>query len=171
MPLAPSDSEPVLPRRRTVRILRQRRLSREAAISLWLAGGAAVVVLGFWWFSATAEEVARPRVPTLADAELTWRCEVGHTFLANGQPGGRVCLYCERMAYPVTEFRCPVHGPFQVTVRFADTADGSPRIAYLRLTGRDWVSVETGLHCPRCDRPLEHRPKDPLDVPTTPSFP
>ena len=105
---------------------------------------------------------ARPKPPSFADAELRWRCEAGHAFLATGQAGGRLCLYCDKQAYPVAEFFCEVHGPYQVTVQFADMPDGTALIAKLRLTGRDWVDLETGLRCPRCDRPLEHQPKDPL---------
>lgn len=162
MPAAPSNPEPAVRPRRAVRILEKRRIPREAIISLCLAAIAATAVLGFWWFSATNEQAARPRSRTFGESELLWRCENGHVFHASGQLGGRLCLTCDALAYPQTQYWCPVHGPFQVTVQFGEDADGVPTIVRLRLTGRDWVDFEEGLRCPRCDRALDYRPTDPL---------
>ena len=131
-------------------------------LSLSLAAVAAAVVFGVWWFSATTEETARPMERSLTDTELDWRCENGHIFVAVGQSGERLCLYCDQPAFPVSEYSCPVHGPFQATVHFAENSDDTMRIDQLRLTGREWVSAEVGLHCPRCGRRLEHQVRDPL---------
>lgn len=171
MPLAPVNHEPTVKPRRTVRIIEKRRIPREAVISLSLAGVVALTILAFWWFSATSEEAARPHTRTLEETELLWRCENGHTFSAAGQTGARLCLFCEKLAYPVTRFSCPVHGPFQVTVQFGDGADEASPIVKLRLTGRDWVNTEVGLRCPRCDRLLEYRPTDPLRGAEQPPMP
>lgn len=162
--MSPTSSNPerTVRRRNTVRILNKRRISREAALSLWLAAGAGAVVFGVWWFSASAEPIARPLERTLTDTELDWRCEDGHTFVAAGQPGERLCLQCDQAAFPVSDYSCPVHGPFRASVQFSEVSGRTARIDRLRLTGRDWVSAETGLHCPRCGRPLEHLRRDPV---------
>ncbi len=148
-------------RRRTVRIVKQRTASRPAVISLLIAVALALL-LPLAWRYWRPEEPPPPLQRTLVDVELEWKCPVGHSFRAAGQVGGRACWTCDRTAFPVTDYTCRVHGPFEVQVRFAVGDDGVPRMASLRWPGEEWVSAEDGLPCPRCSRRLVYLKADPL---------
>jgi len=131
-------------------------------ISLTLAAAAAVLLPVVWrlWGS---EETTIAHQRTLAEMELDWRCEEGHDFRGKGHTFGpdgltspRTCWKCGEPAYPVATYVCPVHGAYEVTVRFTIGDDGRPRVAQVRWAGRGWVTEEEGLRCPRCERRLEY---------------
>ena len=147
-------------RRRTVRIVKQRRATRTAAISLLIVAVPAMLLFVAWRFWQTDEEV-----PTftrrLADVVLDWKCEGGHTFKARGQVAPRKCPTCGRAAYAVGTYHCPIHGPFELSIRYAEDSAGVARPSEYRI-GRKWAPAADGAHCPRCGRNLERRPKDPF---------
>ncbi len=57
-----------------------------------------------------------------------------------------------------------MHGTFEVAVRHAAGAGGKIKASELRLPGKDWVSIEEPLKCPRCKRELIRRHRDPLET-------
>lgn len=154
-------------RRRKVRIVGRRTPPRAATWSL-IAAAAAALLIPILWRIERKEEVVPPAQRTLADLEMQWRCETGHTFQASGhafneegmtQP--KACWTCGRPAYPVYPFYCPVHGAVEVAVMFTRDASGREQAARWRLPGRSWVKSMSDLRCRLCERPLEHR-RDPL---------
>lgn len=166
-PVTPQPHRASSTRRRTVRIVKRRTTSRATTISLALAVAAALLLPVVWrlW---QGEEAVRPHKRSLADAVLTLRCEKGHQFRAKGHTFGvdgftdaKTCWRCGEPAYPFAQYVCPVHGAYEVTVRFAEGEDGVEIVSQIRLTGREWVSSEEGVRCPRCNRRLEYS-KDPL---------
>lgn len=153
--------------RRKVRIVGQRRPSRAAAISLLAAAGVALLVPVLWRLGRS-EEVARPQQRRLAETELQWRCEVGHTFHAAGHAFNadgitkpKACWTCERPAFPAHSLYCPVHDAYDVSVMLERDASGRVLPARWRLPGKPWVDFASDLHCRLCDRVLQYR-KDPL---------
>ncbi len=84
-------------RRRTVRIVKQRRATRTAAVSLLIVALPAMVLFLVWRFWQADEEV-----PTftrgVADVVLDWKCEKGHRFKARGQAAPRKCPTCMSLA-------------------------------------------------------------------------
>lgn len=99
---------------------------------------------------------------TLTTVTLTWLCDVGHTFQAAGQIGPRKCWSCNRPAYPMARYVCPVHGVFEAQVLLTEGEHGVTQPEMLRLVNSTWVAPEAFV-CPRCGRVLEYAPKDPLD--------
>ncbi len=152
---------PVIARRSSVRIVKPRALPRAARISLFAAVAASCVALALWrwWRPETVESVYRRSV---ADVELTWRCEDGHTFTAAGQVDGRVCAMCDKPAFAITTYECKLHGPYDVSVRFAANPDGSTRLAQVRVHGGDWFPATADLPCPKCGQPLMRKAPDAL---------
>lgn len=154
-------------RRRTVRIVKRRAPPRAATISVAMAVAAAIL-LPVVWHLWRGEEPVPLLERSLANAELTWRCEAGHLFRAKGHAFGadgltdaRTCWRCGKPAYPSARYACPVHGAYDVTLRFAKGEDGFEVVSRIRLTGREWVFADEGVYCPRCNRRLEYS-RDPL---------
>lgn len=141
--------------RRTVRIVGRRRPSRAATVSLIIAGMTAVGVFAVWRVWRSDEEVVQPYVRTIFDTELQWRCEAGHVFEALGQVEPKHCWKCGRLAYPITHYKCPVHGDFEAAVRFAMDHDGTVHPTELRFPGGSWIPAEGRPPCPRCGRPMD----------------
>lgn len=127
-----------------------------------MAVGVALTTLVLWRVWRHDESVSPPG-RTLAEVELTWRCEAGHTFEAAGQVLPRQCWTCDRLAYPLISMHCPTHGAFEVLVRFAGGTDSVPGVAQLKLPGHRWVDVDEGLTCPRCREKLIYKGRDPLE--------
>lgn len=147
-------------RRRKVRIVKPRRSTRAATISLASVALAAVVFFLIWrfWEEEEPAPIFRRGLP---DVVLDWKCESGHTFKARGQVAPRACPTCRRPAFPVGTYHCPKHGAFELTIRYADE-DGVARPVEYRIAGGKWIPVSDGARCPRCSTPLERRPKDPF---------
>jgi hypothetical protein len=120
---------------------------------LALAFCAAVLVFLLWRFWRP-EETLPVRQRSLSEVEFVYRCEKKHTFTAMGQVEPRECPLCGQPAHPVVKYECPIHGEFDVAIRFGDAG----KVTHLRLPGRDWVTVEKGLRCPRCNAILERMP-------------
>lgn len=150
------------PRRRTVRIVKHRTLPRAATVSLAITAATAVVMFVIWrtWRSENTVTVVQR---TLADVELTWKCDAGHTFTAEGQVGSRECRVCREPAYPITTYECKVHGPIEVAARFSQEPSGAARVSDHRVHGGEWVSADIGVACPRCNAPLLPKRVDPLE--------
>jgi len=162
--MSPTSSKPGKAagvRRRTVRIVKSRRLSRPALISLLVAAGAVVATLALWRFWQHGD-VVPPTQRTLGEWETEWKCDGGHSFRAAGQIEPRSCWTCGKPAYSVAFYRCPTHGTYEVSARFKADDGGRPKIAYLRLRGGRWVAVEDGLRCPQCGQVLRYGGHDPL---------
>ncbi|RME41567.1 MAG: hypothetical protein D6788_01005 [Planctomycetota bacterium] len=145
----------------TVRIKRQRISPTTAATLVVTLGAAGLIPLA--WALWRGQPEPPPRQRTFREAEIPWHCENGHVFLAPGQEGARTCWICGVKAYAVGRFACPVHGPYEVEVRFVNDPDGQPVIGQVRLPGQDWKPRDEGLVCPRCNRPLFYVPPDPLE--------
>lgn len=128
-------------------------------------GGALLMAAGLpvvWVL--TREQGSEPsRGRSLTDTTLQWRCDAGHSFPAAGQIGPRVCWECDRPAFPVATYSCPMHGPYAAYVRFAKGNDGEPYVAQVKLQGGGWVLQES-LSCPKCGKALRYTPKDPLEA-------
>ena len=150
-----------------MRILRPRTSLRPATISLLVGAAAALLLLVIWW-SLHAEEVVPPYQRALGDVEFEWKCAAGHVFYApghslaaDGLTAPKSCGSCGQPAYPIAYFTCPVHGRYEVAVRFAIREDRALEVSHVRLPGREWAPKAEGLRCPRCDRPLVYV-NDPL---------
>ena len=129
---------------------------RTRATQLTLFGvGVAVLALLFLWRVVQPSEAPGPRVRTVRDVTLTYRCESGHVWEAFGQVGPRTCQTCASPAFAVGTYRCREHGVFSVDARFIERPDGTIRPSRFRLSGGDWTPAKEGVYCPRCDRRLE----------------
>ena len=156
---------PAAPQKRKVRIVKPRIFSRAGAVSLAMAGGAALLII-ITRLLVRTEEVVRPYERTVVDYQFEWKCEQGHSFSASGQIEPRPCWTCSQPAYPVTKFTCSTHGTFDVSVRFAKVEDGSIKpVEYRPLGTKDWVPVAEGALCPRCKRVMERVNPEPLVPP------
>jgi len=154
---------------RKVRIVKKRIPSGAAGLSL-----AAVAVTGVfalvalrWWRADEPTIVVRT---LFEDMELDWKCEQGHTFIAQGQAGGRPCPEsvagrgtCGEMAYPFTVYTCPTHGDYEVKVQFERDDQGRPRPALYRVTHGQWTPAGDGPKCPRCELVMTRKAQDPLE--------
>ncbi|UCE61377.1 MAG: hypothetical protein JSU63_06440 [Phycisphaerales bacterium] len=148
-------------RRRKVRIVKRQRLTRAAAVSL-LAVAIPAGVLFLAWRFWQEDEALVINTRAITDVVVDWKCDSGHGFVAKGQSEPKRCPTCGRPAYPVGVYHCPVHGSFEVTVRYEKTEDGGSRPSHYRVGGREWVRVEKGVRCPRCKKELQRRPRDPF---------
>ncbi len=144
--------------RRTVRIVKPKKTSRAAMITLIAAAAAALSFPLVWSLRQPEQVISPPRLIRTWE----WKCEGGHLFNAEFQADSRVCVQCGRTAYPVGWYTCHVHGSFEVMARFASDGEHGSKPTHLRLIGRKWVS-ENELFCPRCERPLVYKGKDPLE--------
>lgn len=151
-------------RRRTVRIVERRRISRAGAISLIVAASAALVVIAVWRFWQ-AGEVTHAYIRTIEEQVLDWRCERGHTFRDPGREEPRSCPTCGKPAYPVRELLCPTHGTFTVYYRYTKNAQGRIVPSEARVGDGEWVFIKDGIHCPKCGKELVKTLEDPLDPP------
>lgn len=161
MPKADSFQKRPNPRRgRTVRIVGSRSASRSALVSVVLAVVVALLVFSLWRVllaDAPSPQTSR----SLEQLTLEWKCDQGHVFEAPGQIGPRGCWICDHEAYPISrQFACPEHGAHEVAVRFTIGDNDVPKPSELRLQGRAWMSVEEGVPCLRCTRPLEYLGRD-----------
>lgn len=134
--------------------------TRAATISLVVAVAAAAFLLVAWRIWHRDEPVA-VIVRTIRDVELDWRCEGGHFFQSLGQVNPRPCWMCGQTAFPVTDYECPVHGRYEVAVRFAEGEGGVATPAHWRLPDGPWVDAEEDLQCRRCGKALERMANDP----------
>lgn len=158
----PLNLQPVGSRRsprRRVKIVTGKRFSR-AAILGCILGALAAVSFPLLWYSR------RPFPAPVVTVEDTrywvWKCDAGHTFRAGFRKPTSPCLRCDKPAFPVGWYTCPVHGSFEAAAEFAKDEDGKMAISRVRLTGRRWVD-EKELECPRCDRKLVYKGRDPLE--------
>lgn len=159
-PLSLQPSQARRASRRKVRIVKRRRLSRGAIVTFVLGAAAALAFPLYWQISRPVASVETTDEPAARDS--AWKCEGGHAFQADFRIGPMPCPRCNRSAYPRAVYTCPVHGGFEVAAEFSRRADGRAVVARLRLIGRRWVS-EKELECPRCDRPLAYKGRDPLE--------
>ena len=145
--------------RHKVRIVKRRRISRTAILSAVL-GLLAAVSLPLLWF------IGRPppkrEIPEMDSRDWVWKCDAGHTFRAGFRNATSLCFRCDKPAYPIGWYTCPVHGSFEVAGKFERGADGKMSVTKVRLIGRSWVTQEE-LECPRCDRRLLYKGRDPLE--------
>lgn len=147
--------------RRTVRIIKRRRLPRAAVVSLLITGATACVLFAAWrmWRDDTPIDI---RQRTVRDVALTWKCEQGHSISARGRAGARPCYACDLPMYPVTVFKCEIHGPVDVMVQFSSDDAGELRVSKHKLARGRWVDEEKDLRCPRCGRQLVRKEADDL---------
>lgn len=158
---APRAERAYSARRRTVRIVRPRRATRSAALSLLMVVAPVMLFFLVWRFWGKDEEVPIAiRGPK--DVVLDWKCESRHTFKDRGQAGPRKCPRCHKPAYVVGTYDCQVHGTFELAIRHETDADGIIRPSAYRIAGKKWIPAVNGAQCPRCDNPLTRRPKDPF---------
>lgn len=95
---------------------------------------------------------------------VTYVCPRRHAFTLPLTIEPPRCPTCGQLAYPRAEYRCEMHGTFEVSVRHAVGPDGKIRASELKLPGKDWVPIEEPLKCPRCKRELIRRHRDPLET-------
>jgi hypothetical protein len=157
-----SQPEPSrVPRRRTVRIVKPRRISNVGLISILLAVAAAILLL-LTRQAFRSPEPLPPTHRTIFDVELEWKCDAGHTFKAAGQITPRKCWTCRQPAYPIGHYACPTHGTFEVAGQYEADDSGAPRLSFYRVYGGTWTPVGEGLKCPRCGQALTKPVEDPL---------
>jgi len=149
------------PKPTRVRIIKKRRISPTAVVSVGLALAAAAMIPIVWFFTRNVQPEAPPP-RALTSVTLTWQCEVGHTFQAAGQIGSRKCWTCNRPSYPIARYLCPVHGEYEAQVLLEEDSGGITAVKELRFQGSTWTAADTFV-CPRCGRKLEYAPKDPLE--------
>ena len=150
------------PRRRTVRVVEPRVNWHLALATLVCVSLVAAMLIGAWqlWRS---EPPVQAHQRTLSEYEVQWICEAGHEFTAAARTQPRVCPECGAPAEIVDIYACEVHGEFKVRVRLGLTPGADrPHVIALRAKEGDWVPVDQGLKCPRCDRILKRPPRDPL---------
>jgi hypothetical protein len=121
----------------------------------------AVLLFVAWRFWRKDEQVPA-FARGLPDVVLDWKCATGHAFKARGQVEPRKCPTCKRTAYAVGTYQCPVHGEFELSIRYAEDATGVARPWKYRIRKRKWVPAANGAHCPKCERKLERKVKDPF---------
>jgi len=135
-------------------------------ISLYMALATAATLFFVWRFWRDEEPPATYQ-RGLTDVFLDWRCEAGHSFRMLGQVEPRLCPTCGKRAYPVVRFQCPVHGPFEVAVRYSVNEERVAHPSQFRVGAGEWVTGEAPLTCPRCQRPLGRVRKDPFEDPAS----
>lgn len=149
--------------RPTVRIVEPRVNWRAALVTLGLTAltGALLVLVWHLW---RADPPIQPYQRSLAETELDWRCDGGHSFRAPGGTGSRGCAICKAPAYPLAVYACDVHGSFDVQVEFHRDADGAERIKHRRLLPVHglWIPADENLTCPKCSRELSWVRPNPL---------
>ena len=148
--------------RRTVRIVKKRNVSQAAMISLGIAAGAAILVFAVIRIWQSGEKVPIYE-RSMRDYEMDWRCEGGHFFTSTGQTNSRPCWMCDRKAYPVSLYKCPIHGTIEVAFQFMRDSNGVFKPAKVRVDGGEWLSAEVGLKCLLCRRDLRREQIDPLE--------
>lgn len=148
--------------RRTVRIVKKQHVSRAAMISLGIAAGAAILVFAVVRIWQSGEKVPIYE-RSMRDYEMDWRCEGGHFFTSTGQTNARPCWMCDRKAYPVALYKCPLHGSIEVAFQFKQDIDGVIKPVKVRVDGGEWLSAEVGLKCLHCRRDLTREQIDPLE--------
>lgn len=121
------------------------------------------VLLPLAWFYFRGETDSHLRSRTLEQAEISWRCERDHLFMAAGQDGSRICWICGAIAYPVGNYICEVHGAYEVAVQFVTDDAGITTVKQVRVPKGTWLSPQEGLRCPRCARPLTYPNPDPMN--------
>lgn len=162
-PSDPSGDRPHPLRKPSVRIVERRSISRAAQLSFVLTVAAAAVAFAAWrWWQPPPRVAAVSRAVTNVD--LPWRCDAGHSFVAPGQEGDRLCASCAMPAYPIATYECKQHGTFEVAVQFKRIAEGVFVPSRWRLGKGEWVASEAELVCPRCHVPLTRRPADPAEA-------
>jgi len=132
-------------------------------ISLWVALLTAASLFAIWRFWRE-EEPAPIYQRGLPDVYLDWKCEAGHVFRMRGQAEPRSCTVCGRAAYPIVRYSCPQHGDIEVSVRYAIDENRVAHASEFRVDSGRWVSGEEPLRCPRCNRVLIRKPKDPFEA-------
>ena len=91
------------------------------------------VLLPLAWFYFRGETDSHLRSRTLEQAEISWRCERDHLFMAAGQDGSRICWICGAIAYPVGNYICEVHGAYEVAVQFVTDDAGITTVKQVRV--------------------------------------
>lgn len=158
-PLSLQPGGPRRAPRRKVRIVKPTRISHAVVLSFLLG---LLVVVSFpllWYIRRTPPEAVSTPQET---RDWVWKCDAGHTFRAAFRRVTSHCLRCDKPAYPIGWYTCPVHGLFEVAALFEADDEGKMTAAKVRLTGRRWVTEEE-LECPRCDRRLVYKGRDPLE--------
>jgi hypothetical protein len=149
--------------RRTVRIVKKRKVPQAAYVSLAAAAAAAALLFALWRALKT-EEPPTALLRAIEDVEIEWRCVDGHVFTARGEATPRSCIRCGKDAYPTASFRCPMHGNFDVAFQFESGPDGRIVPTQMRASTGDWEPFASTPHCPRCSRPMTREISDPLDT-------
>ena len=149
--------------RPTVRILEPRVNWRGAIATLSVtatAGALLLLMLHLW----RAEDTTQAYQRSLGETELDWRCANGHAFRAVGQVDPRQCSQCKQNAWPVAQFACPTHGPFEVALKYQNDEHGKAHVVGWRITGQDWMDSLSKLVCPtsKCGKQLQRPRVDPL---------
>jgi len=158
----PAHSSPSVPRRRrTVRIVKKRRIPRAAYVSLAAAAASAALLLVLWQAFQT-EEIPPPRLRSVKDVQVQWRCDSGHTLHALGDVTPQPCWQCGKDSHPTAKYRCPVHGTYDVAFQFRQHPDGRVIPVEVRTPDGDWEPFEGGPHCSRCRREMTRETEDPL---------
>lgn len=158
----PLNLQPVgarrLPRSK-VKIVTGKRFSRVTILSFVL-GALAVVSFPLLWY--TRRPPPAPEVAVEDSRMWVWKCDAGHTFRAGFRKPTSPCLRCDKPAFPIGWYTCPVHGSFEVAAHLVRGDNGKMVVSKVRLTGRRWED-EQELECPRCDRKLAYKGRDPLE--------
>ena len=153
---------------RKVRIVKRRIPSRAAGLSLAAVAATAIIAFAAWrWWRTDQLPIISPT--SLEEIELDWKCENGHTVIAQGQVGGRPCPEavpgrgtCGEMAYPHTTYECATHGEYDVKVQFERTEQGKARPALFKVGQGQWTPGAEGPRCPRCELVMKRKEVDPL---------
>jgi hypothetical protein len=131
-------------------------------ISLLVTLLTAAILFAVWQFWQD-EEPPPVYQRGLSDVYLDWKCEAGHIFRMRGQAEPRTCTICGRRAYPIIRFTCPQHGDMEVSVRYAIDENRVAHPSAFRVDSGTWVPADEPLRCPRCNRVLIPKPKDPFE--------
>ncbi len=154
--------------KRKIRVIKQGRDNRVAIVSFGVVISTAVILFMVYRVIHTDEsEVPSPR--DLREITIKWKCEQGHLFHAGGAPGSRKCIHCGAESFAINTYYCSEHGAFEVQVNLhEDWSSTNYGARDIRFEHGEWVSLQEGLKCPRCGRPLRRALRDGLGRPLPP---
>ena len=136
-----------------VRLHKEPFWTRRTIVSFGSCVSAGLIIILLWWLWPRRQvELAYQR--DVREVMVLWRCPAGHGFEARGRVDRMVCPNCGKPAEIEWKYECPDHGPILLQVRYRLTPKGRTALDRFSLDGETWKSIDEGLRCPQCEKPL-----------------